>query len=215
MATIFLAPASQIRGNSLPIGAAPRGDASAVAARVIKYNFPSCRHVSAAVRLSDGSIRAMCDGLQYRVFTVFNSESHNVSFGGGIDASSDTTITDSDFYGNAADFGGGVRITLSDTQPLIKNTTIARNWAGAGTYEPYQQEGGGLFVDTYSVGSASYGTLTLDHVYLSNNDNLTYHTVDNIATSVEFGSANFEVILIDTTVGDPTNSSCIGGLCGT
>jgi hypothetical protein len=142
-------------------------------------------------------------------------EQHNTSFGGGIDAASDTAITDCAVYGNAADFGGGVRITLSGTQPHIKNTTIARNAAGAGSYEPYTQEGGGVFVDTYSRGAASYGTLTLDHVYVSNNDDVYYHTADNIATSSEFGSANFRVLLIDTTVGDPSNSSCIGGLCGT
>jgi len=142
-------------------------------------------------------------------------EGHNTSFGGGIDVTSDASITDSTFYGNAADFGAGVRITLSGTAPLIKNTTIARNTSGAGTYEPYRDEGGGLFVDTYSTGAASYGTLTLDRVYVSNNDNATYHATDNIATSSEFGSANFKVLLIDTTVGDPKNSSCIGALCGT
>jgi hypothetical protein len=53
-------------------GAAPKGDATAVATRIIKYNFPECRRVTSATRsASDGSIRATCDGKAYLVFTVF------------------------------------------------------------------------------------------------------------------------------------------------
>jgi hypothetical protein len=55
------------------VGAAPKGDASAVASRIIKYNFPDCRAVTGATRRADGSIRAACDGTDYLVFTVFNS----------------------------------------------------------------------------------------------------------------------------------------------
>lgn len=54
------------------IGAAPKGDATVVATRIIKYNFPSCRRVSNALRTSDGAINARCDGTDYRVFTIFN-----------------------------------------------------------------------------------------------------------------------------------------------
>jgi hypothetical protein len=54
------------------VGAAPKGDASVAAARIIKHNFPACSKVASAVRKSDGSIRASCDGKQYLVFTVFN-----------------------------------------------------------------------------------------------------------------------------------------------
>lgn len=57
----------------IPVGAAPQGDAATVASRIIKYNFPSCRHVSSATRQPDGSIRAQCDGTIYRVFTVFDA----------------------------------------------------------------------------------------------------------------------------------------------
>lgn len=57
-----------------PVGAAPKGDDKAVASRIIKYNFPSCRHVTTATRMQDGSIRAACDGLNYLVFTVFNAK---------------------------------------------------------------------------------------------------------------------------------------------
>jgi hypothetical protein len=59
--------------GSVSIGAAPKGDPMKVASRIIKYNFPNCRRVSAASRLSDGSIRATCDGTDYRVFTVYSA----------------------------------------------------------------------------------------------------------------------------------------------
>lgn len=55
-----------------PIGAAPKGDANEVASRIIKYNFPACKRVTGAVRQSDGSIAARCDGTLYLVFTMFN-----------------------------------------------------------------------------------------------------------------------------------------------
>jgi len=58
--------------SAITVGAAPKGDAATVASRIIKYNFPACRKVSGAVRRSDGSIRAACDGTQYLVFTIFN-----------------------------------------------------------------------------------------------------------------------------------------------
>ena len=54
------------------VGAAPKGDATAVASRIIKDNWPACKRVSGAVRRPDGSIRAKCDGTDYLVFTVFN-----------------------------------------------------------------------------------------------------------------------------------------------
>lgn len=57
-----------------PVGAAPKGDAKAVASRIIKYNFPSCKRVTTANRMQDGSIRATCDGVDYLVFTVFNAK---------------------------------------------------------------------------------------------------------------------------------------------
>lgn len=56
------------------VGAAPKGDAGAVAARIIRHNFPECRRVSGATRRSDGSIRAQCEGKDYLVFTVFNAK---------------------------------------------------------------------------------------------------------------------------------------------
>ena len=54
------------------VGAAPKGDATTVASRIIKYNFPACKRVSGAVRRPDGSISAKCDGTDYLVFTLFN-----------------------------------------------------------------------------------------------------------------------------------------------
>lgn len=57
-----------------PVGAAPKGDAKAVASRIIKYNFPECKRVTPATRAQDGSIRATCDRINYLVFTVFNAK---------------------------------------------------------------------------------------------------------------------------------------------
>ena len=54
------------------VGGAPKGEPMAVAARVIKSKFPDCKQVSAATRLSDGSIRASCDGADYRIFTMYS-----------------------------------------------------------------------------------------------------------------------------------------------
>jgi hypothetical protein len=56
------------------VGAAPKGDARAVASRIIKYNFPTCKNVSNANRMQDGSIRARCDSTDYMVFTIFNAK---------------------------------------------------------------------------------------------------------------------------------------------
>jgi hypothetical protein len=56
------------------VGAAPQGDAKTVATRIIKYNFPKCNRVTAALQLADGSIRATCDGTDYRVFTTYSAE---------------------------------------------------------------------------------------------------------------------------------------------
>jgi hypothetical protein len=56
------------------VRAAPSGDATAVASRIIKHSFPSCGVVSEATRRSDGSIHATCDGTDYLVFTVLNEK---------------------------------------------------------------------------------------------------------------------------------------------
>jgi len=55
-------------------GPAPKGDPTAVAAKIIKHNFPECKRVSNAVRVKDESIRAKCDGVEYMVFTVFDKK---------------------------------------------------------------------------------------------------------------------------------------------
>jgi hypothetical protein len=64
--------------TAIPVGAAPKGDATAVASRIIKENFPNCKRVTSAVRSTDGSIRAVCDGTKYLVFTVFNTKEGKV-----------------------------------------------------------------------------------------------------------------------------------------
>lgn len=54
------------------VGAAPKGNDSEVASKIIKYNFPACRKVENAKRKADGSITATCNGADFLVFTVFN-----------------------------------------------------------------------------------------------------------------------------------------------
>lgn len=70
--------AASVSIAAIPVGAAPKGEAIDVASRIIKYNFPECKRVTRAVRQADGSIRAVCDGVQYLVFTVFNAKEGRV-----------------------------------------------------------------------------------------------------------------------------------------
>lgn len=74
VATMVFVTAFPLVAHSQTVGAAPKGNATAVASNIIKYNFPKCRHVSDATRRPDGSIRAVCDGIDYLVFTVFNAK---------------------------------------------------------------------------------------------------------------------------------------------
>lgn len=74
VAGALLAGASFVSAAPSPVGAAPKGDATVVASRIIKYNFPNCKKVTGARRGADGSIRATCDGTGYLVFTVFNAK---------------------------------------------------------------------------------------------------------------------------------------------
>ncbi len=67
-----------VQAAGIAVGAAPKGDATGVASRIIKHNFPSCQRVTGVVRQADGSIRAACDGTQYLVFTVFNAKEGKV-----------------------------------------------------------------------------------------------------------------------------------------
>jgi hypothetical protein len=66
------------KAGPIAVGAAPKGDATVVASKIIKHNFPECKRVTGAVRASDGSIRAKCDGTSYLVFTVFNAKEGKV-----------------------------------------------------------------------------------------------------------------------------------------
>jgi len=68
-ASLLILSATAAIAASPAVGAAP-----AVASRIITHNFPACKHVTTAVRASDGSIRARCDGANYLVFTVFNAK---------------------------------------------------------------------------------------------------------------------------------------------
>jgi hypothetical protein len=71
-AVLWLSSPVAATAAGIAVGAAPKGDASVVASRIIKYNFPACKRVTGALRQPDGAIRAACDGTQYLVFTVFN-----------------------------------------------------------------------------------------------------------------------------------------------
>jgi hypothetical protein len=73
LSALLLFAAVRAHAGSVSVGAAPQGDAKTVATKIIKYNFPECKQVSSAVRLADGSIRANCDGTNYRVFTVYSA----------------------------------------------------------------------------------------------------------------------------------------------
>ena len=60
-----------IPAQGFTIGAAPTGDAAAVAAKVIKDAEHPCPKVTSASRVADGSITAKCsNGETYRVMTV-------------------------------------------------------------------------------------------------------------------------------------------------
>ncbi|MGZ5200045.1 MAG: hypothetical protein ACXWC4_09775 [Telluria sp.] len=74
----FLFPAMAVVAAQPMFGAAPKGNASTVASRIIKYNFPSCKKISRAVRTNDGSIHARCDGIDYLVFTAYNPKEGRV-----------------------------------------------------------------------------------------------------------------------------------------
>jgi hypothetical protein len=71
-------PAIAVKAAPLHFGAAPKGNASAIAAKIIKYNFPACKKITHAVRASDGSIRARCDGTDYLIFTAFKPKEGRV-----------------------------------------------------------------------------------------------------------------------------------------
>ena len=71
LATALLLLTSAVYGAPT-VGAAPKGDSTTVASRIIKYNFPTCKRITGAMRAPDGSIRASCDGTAYLVFTLFD-----------------------------------------------------------------------------------------------------------------------------------------------
>ena len=67
-----LAIANLASAAPIAVGAAPKGDATKVAGKIIKDNFPACKKMGAATRRPDGSITATCSGVEFLVFTVFN-----------------------------------------------------------------------------------------------------------------------------------------------
>lgn len=57
------------------VGGAPKGDPKIVSEKIIRANFPKkCKSVTRAERLPDGTIAAVCKGVTYRVFTMYNPE---------------------------------------------------------------------------------------------------------------------------------------------
>lgn len=71
-------PGAVSAAPKVSFGAAPKGDPSKVASKIIKENFPKCKQVSGAKRMPDGSIRAKCDGSNFWVFTAFNRQEGRV-----------------------------------------------------------------------------------------------------------------------------------------
>jgi hypothetical protein len=71
---VLLLSMTSVNAGLPPVGAAPDGDATQVATRIIQYNFPDCKQVTTAVRVQDGSIHATCDDIDYLVFTIFNAK---------------------------------------------------------------------------------------------------------------------------------------------
>ena len=71
---VLLVALTRANAGLPPVGAAPEGDTTEVATRIIQYNFPECKQVTTAIRVQDGSIHATCDNIDYLVFTVFNAK---------------------------------------------------------------------------------------------------------------------------------------------
>jgi hypothetical protein len=71
LACTVLATFSAHAASGFSAGAAPKGDAQAVATRIIKYNFPQCKRITNVSRQADGTIRATCDGVSYYIFTMY------------------------------------------------------------------------------------------------------------------------------------------------
>ena len=69
----LLAPPA-VNAAGISVGAAPKGEAQAVATKIIKDNHPACKKVSGAARRADGSISAQCNGTSFLVFTFFNAK---------------------------------------------------------------------------------------------------------------------------------------------
>ena len=127
--------------------------------------------------------------------------------GGAIAATFALTIADSTLADNFSDLGAGLCATAGvDKQVVsVKNTTINRNIAGGGQ-EDSGQLGAGLYARN---GQGPHTTaITLDHVYLSQNNNISSNSEDEIYT---LGAV--KVLYTNTALGDPVNSGCVGASC--
>jgi len=70
---VGLAAAVSSQAHAQVTGPAPAGNATEVALRIIRENFdpPDCPSVVNAIRLRDGSIKALCSNKQtFRVFSI-------------------------------------------------------------------------------------------------------------------------------------------------
>lgn len=68
------AVATSAEAPPFTVGGAPKGNPTLVAGKIIKQNFPTCKKVRDAERRLDGSIKATCDGVEFLVFTVFDTK---------------------------------------------------------------------------------------------------------------------------------------------
>ncbi|KTD48045.1 hypothetical protein Lrub_1493 [Legionella rubrilucens] len=73
-ALVFVMSLAKANAGLPQVGAAPEGDATEVATRIIQDNFPECKQVTTAIRAPDGSIHATCDNIDYLVFTLFDAK---------------------------------------------------------------------------------------------------------------------------------------------
>jgi Right handed beta helix region len=131
----------------------------------------------------------------------------NQGCGGGIAADSQMTISDTTIRGNFADLGGGICASVGLDKQIVQvtRTTISGNTAGGG-----QEDSGpvGAGINVSNGGPTHTTEVILDHVYLSENENVGTSLEEDLVTL-----GKVKVQFTDTTIKDPVNAGCIGASC--
>jgi len=137
-------------------------------------------------------------------------------YGGGIDANSDITISNSTFLANLSDFGGGISVSLSGGPQSIVGSTISHNGLKQDPPgPPYLGDcdggdscgSGGIYVGYNN--SNPNALLSLDHDYVGQNDAY----VGDVGVYSFNGAPLARIKYTNSTIGDPKNSGCIGNGC--